>query len=203
MISGQESGYCDLDMNPINAANGKRIKNSMYKLVNMPFCGRYIPYVPCVPKYPMLEPDRNYPIGRWYNFTILQKDEWVRLVRGNINYRIDLETTENGKTLEDMTRFQDAGLQQAYIKYMCWINFPKYDNDLESVRTCESSCLNFSKHAVMTKTCGVAGHRNGSMVSHNHGAHLAAEHDLYDFHTAFQLLSGTRSLYSGSNSLNV
>ena len=33
MISGQESGYCDLDMNPINAANGKRIKNSMYKVL--------------------------------------------------------------------------------------------------------------------------------------------------------------------------
>jgi hypothetical protein len=151
MISGQESGYCDLDMNPINAANGKRIKNSMYKLVNMPFCGRYIPYVPCVPKYPMLEPDRNYPIGRWYNFTILQKDEWVRnMVRGNINYRIDLETTENNKTLEDMTPrfFKMPDCKQAYVKYMCWINFPKCDNDLESVRTCESSCLNFFK------TCG-------------------------------------------------
>lgn len=158
LISGQESGYCDFEMNPIGI-NGKRIKNSPYKLVNMPFCGRYINYVPCVPKYQKLEPDRNYPIGRWYNFTILQKDEWVRnMVRGNINWRIDLEvnqslkdteTNEWGNPGEVVPRFfKQPDCKQAYVKYMCWINFPKCDNDLESVRTCESSCINFFK------TCG-------------------------------------------------
>ena len=53
VIAGQDSGYCDFEMNPIGP-NGKRIVNSMYKLTNMPFCGKYIPYVPCVPRYPKL-----------------------------------------------------------------------------------------------------------------------------------------------------
>ena len=176
VIAGQDSGYCDFEMNPIGP-NGKRIVNSMYKLTNMPFCGKYIPYVPCVPRYPKLEADRNYPVGRWYNFTILQKDEWVRsMVRGNINWRIHLEQNETIKRrgLDEFGRQSELGItprffkaplcKQAYVRYMCWINFPKCDNDLESLRTCESSCVNFFRFCGYDKKlyrCGPSKFFNG------------------------------------------
>ena len=48
------------------------------RLDKMPFCGYYVRYNACVPKYAPLAPTRDYPNGRWYNNTILHKDQWVQ-----------------------------------------------------------------------------------------------------------------------------
>ena len=69
-------------------ANGHITKDSLYKLSNMPFCGRFIHYVPCVPKKQALDLDQNFPEGRWSNFSILSKDSWVQeMTIGNINIK--------------------------------------------------------------------------------------------------------------------
>jgi len=57
-----------------------------------------------------------------------------------------------------------GALDQAYMRYMCWINFPRCDIDLESARTCESSCINFFKscgYAQGLWRCGPAKYFNG------------------------------------------
>jgi hypothetical protein len=43
----------------------------------MPWCGPFVRYTACVPKYAPLPPSRDHPNGRWYNNTILHKDQWV------------------------------------------------------------------------------------------------------------------------------
>jgi hypothetical protein len=66
----------------------------------MPFCGSVVSYTPCVPKYQVshaiqsalslqvmaerlnanqvLPPSREFPEGRFYNNTVLKKDQWVQ-----------------------------------------------------------------------------------------------------------------------------
>ena len=47
-----------------------------------------------------LPPTREYPMGRWFNHTVLKKDNWVRENADNwIAYRIQLELN---KTLQSL-----------------------------------------------------------------------------------------------------
>lgn len=149
-IAGYESGVCDHAI----------AEDRDYKLMMMPFCGRFISYVPCVPypayTEPEAQPDRNFPFGRWKNHTITHKDAWVKEnVKANIFYRLSLEideklqdkgVNEHGHKKEIQPRFRDNDdCKYAYIKYMCWINFPRCDETENSLLTCKSSCENFFK----------------------------------------------------------
>ena len=132
----------------------------------MPFCGRFIHYVPCVPKKQALDLDQNFPEGRWSNFSILSKDSWVQeMTIGNINGRIIAETDSNFGSKDVSPRFfGNHDCKLAYARYMCWINFPRCDVDLESARTCKSSCENVFISCGYEKElwrCGPSRHFNG------------------------------------------
>lgn len=169
-IAGYESGVCD---------HGIR-EDQDRREAEMPFCGRFIKYVPCVPHQkfytePEAQPDRNFPHGRWKNHTTLHKDNWIReMVKANMFYRISLEIDEDlqdkgvneyGHKKEIKPRFRDNDdCKYAYIRYMCWINFPRCDDTENSLLTCQSSCENFFKSCNYEQKlwrCGPSEYFNG------------------------------------------
>ncbi len=124
----------------------------------MPFCGRYIAnyYPPCIPFATYLEPDQNFPRGRHGSFTVLTKDKWVEeTALKYISERIQKETNETAKKLgvdeygvkgkrTPIRFYRNSACQEAYKKFICWLNFPRCDDEYEeSLPMCQSACLNF------------------------------------------------------------
>lgn len=127
----------------------------------MSFCGKYIAnyYPPCVPNVESIDADRNFPDGRWKSFNVKTKDRWIEQETIRIiEERIAIETNKTARKLgidefgnkgKTKRRFhKNRACQEAYRKYMCWINFPRCDDDEESLPMCQSVCLNFFR------TCG-------------------------------------------------
>mmetsp|Transcript_88091 Transcript_88091/g.251419 ORF Transcript_88091/g.251419 Transcript_88091/m.251419 type:complete len:183 (+) Transcript_88091:599-1147(+) len=79
-IQGYDSGVCV-------------VADKAYRISNMPFCASHTNYELCLPEEKYIPPDRNFPNGRWNNFTVRAKDDYIRrMITGNIHWRIDLET---------------------------------------------------------------------------------------------------------------
>lgn len=147
VISGYDSGTCLTDFATMQREERMR---------RMPFCGRFIDYSVCVPEEKALPADRNFPEGRWTNHTYEAKDSWVReMAHYNIRWRVDVETN---KTLQRKERnewwekktviprfYQNRDCKMAYIRLMCWINFPRCDEFNNSLMVCEDACKNFFK----------------------------------------------------------
>lgn len=129
----------------------------------MPFCEKYITYTPCVPADQSLPPDAEFPEGRWSNHTARNKDEWIRkMIQGNIHWRVYLELmtmdgrlkdkgplNEYEKRTEIIPRFHQSvsssDCKEAYRRFMCWMNFPRCDDNGNSLIMCRSACENFFK----------------------------------------------------------
>jgi hypothetical protein len=111
----------------------------------------------CVPTYQTLPPTMEFPSGRWYNHTILKKDNWVNeRCTQHIAHRIALESNKTLKNLNH-NEYGDRGhirrrmwkrldCQNAFKNMFCFINFPRClpDRDL-TLPTCKSACENFFK----------------------------------------------------------
>jgi len=118
-----------------------------------------------------LPADANYPFGRYSNHTVSAKDDWVRDNTNRIiQEQIALETAPitASSPLNEISLGADGGLhkskaeikarrfyqnpdcQDAFKRYMCWINFPRCDDVFEdtSLPICQSACENFFR------TCG-------------------------------------------------
>ena len=104
----------------------------------MPFCGRYIAnfYPPCVPSRQFLERDRNFPEGRFTNHTTLDKDRWIEQKVKEI-----FELSERRKGYF----FKDEDCRLAFERYMCWLNFPRCDENGDSLAMCDTTCKNYFK----------------------------------------------------------
>lgn len=160
-IQGYDSGVCT-------------IVDKSYKLANLPFCSKFVDYEVCLPdEDKVIKPDRNFPNGRWNNFTVRAKDEYLRrMITGNIHWRIDLETkwrlqeenelcenppcNEWGQDAKDGEKggfsteiiprfFQSPDCKRAYKAYACWLNFPRCDKFGNSLSMCKTACHNFFK----------------------------------------------------------
>lgn len=103
----------------------------------MPFCGVYLAnyYPPCVPSSKSLPRDQNFLDGRHMNHTTRTKDRWIETTA--------LETLRN-----DEFRRKKRDCREAYKRYLCWVNFPRCDEEERSLPMCSSVCRN------MLKACG-------------------------------------------------
>ncbi|CAM9115467.1 unnamed protein product, partial [Sphacelaria rigidula] len=81
------------------------------------------------------------------------KDRWVQeLYETVVNNRLEIEgdkelqkqgVDEYGNTGSPVPRFtENKDCQKAYKAYMCYINFPRCDDDGNSLVTCRSACEN-------------------------------------------------------------
>jgi len=145
-IWGADTGECSL-----------KTLDRTWRMQNMPFCQDFVIYPACLPKQQTLPPSREYPEGRWINYTVLTKDQWVekscrdwtgyrRTAETNPDYRV-AGTNEFGQKGKMIKRFwHNKDCQDAYQAYFCYINFPRCDNDLQqSLPTCRSACENYFK----------------------------------------------------------
>lgn len=142
----------------------------------MPFCSAAIQYPACVPKYQTLPPMKEFPSGRWYNHTILAKDQWIETsVTNFIRERISLEKNKTLKA-QRMNEFGDPGkikrrfgrnptCQAAYKNLFCWLNFPRCDDSRDlTLPTCKSACENFFRVCLYETDlwrCGKSKYFNG------------------------------------------
>lgn len=145
-IHGTDSGECvDSGMDKI------------WRETNIPFCADVINFPVCVPKVQTLPPSREFPQGRWSNFTVQMKDGWVSaMYETHIYERVQLEINktlkrarkdEYGEPHRITTRFhRKPDCMNAFKNMFCWINFPRCDIERDlSMPTCRSACENFFK----------------------------------------------------------
>lgn len=129
----------------------------------MPYCAAHIAYPACLPAEQSIPPSMEYPLGRWSNHTVINKDLWVReATESHIFERIDIEAT----TRHVKRRFRKNGdCQLAFRRYMCWINFPRCDADRNlTLPTCQSACENYFRVCNYDKDlwrCGKSKYFNG------------------------------------------
>ena len=168
-IAGSDSGRCDYEM--VNKDYRIGTKLAGWLDAALPHCGKYVKYPACVPDTrKQLPPDRNFPNGRWYNHTMKTKDEWVLkqtvdIIKARKFLEVDQKTKEKmemkehgsgkGRTKDkDRTsltwRFSrtaygggGADCVEAFRAYMCYINFPRCDDEGNSLVTCRSACENY------------------------------------------------------------
>lgn len=147
-ISGTDSGEC-------------RTYDENYPF--MPFCSKYVKYTACVPQFD--------PV--WPNHTLTQKDAWVqRQATAIIQERKRHERNETlkdegvnelGEEGEVTQRFWNGdeedpdGIEHAagregtprtdcelsYERFMCYVNFPRCDEEEKSLILCRSVCENY------------------------------------------------------------
>ena len=135
----------------------------VWRATYMPFCFDAVTYPACIPKYIVLPPSREFPLGRWHNNTAYNKDQWIeQSVTSHMIERIGYEKnkTMNGVGGTNRNEFGDIGhtrkrftlpngqprldCQLAFKNYFCWINFPRCDVTLDqTLPTCKSACENF------------------------------------------------------------
>jgi hypothetical protein len=110
----------------------------------MPFCQDVVRYVACVPRYQPLYP----------NHTLLAKDAWVKATHERVVQ--ERLTQEGNSTLRalGMNEFGIPGIVQerftdnedcvnAYKNFLCWLNFPRCDDEGRSLILCTSVCENY------------------------------------------------------------
>lgn len=109
----------------------------------MPFCGSVVRYTSCVP--------REYS---WFpNHTLAKKDLWAKQMYTTVlERRIAIERGRFPEMPEPweaadgnaITRFyNNEDCMNAYKNFLCWLNFPRCDEQGETMMLCESVCVNF------------------------------------------------------------
>ena len=151
-IAGYDSGECRT-----------YDENELY----MPFCAKYVKYTACVPL------TRQTAGGDWDNHTLPNKDAWVEeqamavvleRIRHEMNETLDeLEVNEVGEEGEVKRRFWNGDTEDpratkfkarrggspltdcetAYIGFMCYLNFPRCNEERQSLILCRSVCENY------------------------------------------------------------
>jgi hypothetical protein len=127
-IQGQDSGVC------ITAAEFA---------TRAPFCASVVTYPACVPQE-----------FAWFpNSTVGSKDAWVAGVFASVRSRrmliesggmpADLQLWEGGDGLTVKRFTGNNDCQNAYLNFLCWMNFPRCDDQQRSMMLCRSVCVNF------------------------------------------------------------
>jgi hypothetical protein len=164
-IWGTDSGECTT-----NTLDG------VWKSAFMPYCADRVVYPACIPKVQQLPPSREFPDGRWTNYSVLSKDTWIgEVAEKHIQARISLETNvtlrakvqneygDKGKIVRRFSRRPDC--VEAFRKLFCYINFPRCDMERDlTLPTCRSACENFFKACVYPHDlwrCGQSKYFNG------------------------------------------
>jgi hypothetical protein len=139
-IAGYDSGEC-VDENFFD--------------VQLDFCGEFITYRACMP----IENTAVYP-----NHTISKKDAWVQTMYEQIvEERVEVETDDDLLAAQ-LNEFGDPGIIMprftdedrfpncltSFKAYMCYINFPRCDEQDKSLIMCKSTCQN------LMDTCGIS-----------------------------------------------
>jgi hypothetical protein len=157
-IHGTDSGQCTVKYLPETySTHGNehdleaiQIAKSHW-MADMPYCGRFIAnyYSPCVPSKPTPEwtsPDANFQYGRLTTeeqsdtASILAKDQWVEAtVSSTISQRIEMERQKGSNHYKF---YKNKDCQEAFARYTCWLNFPRCDENDESLPLCQSACEN-------------------------------------------------------------
>jgi len=110
----------------------------------MPFCKDVVNYRACLPRFEEL----------FGNHTVRNKDTWVaQQFKSIVSTRIGYETsealqdagvTETGEPGEVTVRFfENPDCENAYRNFFCWLNFPRCDDEDNSLILCRSVCENF------------------------------------------------------------
>eukprot|EP01138_Halocafeteria_seosinensis_P009213 gb/GECG01009415.1/.p1 GENE.gb/GECG01009415.1/~~gb/GECG01009415.1/.p1 ORF type:complete len:206 (+),score=7.12 gb/GECG01009415.1/:1-618(+) len=137
-IAGSDNGVC---MDPVEFED------------DMPFCRSVVRYPACVPL-------QNTGIE---SQSVAGKDKWVRdKVTSVISERIRLENNdrlrdqginEHGHDVEIKKRFDgNSDCQNSYKNYMCYLNFPRCDQEGRSLILCRTVCENYFKSCKVS-TC--------------------------------------------------
>ncbi len=151
-IAGYDSGECRT-----------YDENELY----MPFCAKVVKYTACVPL------TRQTAGGDWDNHTLPNKDAWVEeqamavvleRIRHEMNETLDeLDVNELGEEGEVKRRFWNGNTEDpraekfkarrggspltdcetAYIGFMCYLNFPRCNEEGQSLVLCRSVCENY------------------------------------------------------------
>lgn len=138
-IHGTDSGICTI-----------LTLDTSWKSINMPYCSGIVNYPACIPKEQYINPSFNFPQGRWQNYTILTKDQWIQnMTETYITTRENIESDPvlntqglHGHVVRRFYRRPDC--RNSYKQLMCYINFPRCDMDRDiSLDTCRSACENF------------------------------------------------------------
>ena len=149
VISGTDSGTCSKRYLPSSYGDDVQAIDTARSLWDcegpdcLPFCGNYVASYPlCLPKSGVsLPPDQNFPNGRFQNHTTgtYHKDNWVK--------QKALETIANKPHLFAA----NLDCQEAYKPYICYVNFPRCDENELSLPVCSSVCENFMRACGMDK----------------------------------------------------
>ena len=140
VISGTDSGYCTKAYLP--STYGEDIKaieraRSLWDCRDdaecIPFCGKYVATYPlCLPRVDNVAPDQNFPKGRFgESFNTLTKDMWIE--------ETALATIASNPELFST----NADCQDSYKRYICYLNYPRCDDNENSLPLCSSVCENF------------------------------------------------------------
>lgn len=149
-IHGTESGVCTRRYLPLSSALEDIERSRSLWERDVPFCGRFVAsyFRPCVPSGPAASwsaADKNFPEGRAVAAgddggvedvgLIREKDAWVeRTVNDVVRSRIDQEGRQGSKHY-----WKNDDCQEAYARYLCWLNFPRCDDsDDASLPMCQS-----------------------------------------------------------------
>jgi hypothetical protein len=110
----------------------------------MPFCQDVVRYTACVPRYQPLYP----------NHTLLAKDSWASSTHATVvadRIRHELNETLRGLGTNELgipgpvtERFnENEDCINAYKNFLCWLNFPRCDEEGRSLILCRSVCENY------------------------------------------------------------
>jgi len=142
-IAGTDSGYCDPQIQA----------DKEWRVAQLPFCAPHVKYTPCLPQTRIQPPSRHYPEGRFHNHTVLKKDEWVyktthEIIQTRKHYEQSRKLEKKGMNdLNESTPikkrfYRNPDCEDAFKAYMCYINFPRCDDDGNSLIMCRSACEN-------------------------------------------------------------
>eukprot|EP01038_Epipyxis_sp_PR26KG_P010542 gene10542-14164_t len=164
-IWGTDSGECSKDT-----------LDPLWRETFMPYCSKAVVYPACLPKSQKLPPSREFPNGRFFNHTVLKKDQYIQdQCKQFIFERIQLEKNTTLKK-QNRNEYGDIGKIKrrfwkkpnclaAYKNYFCWVNFPRCDMETgRSLPTCRSACENFFISCGYSKDlwrCGKSKYFNG------------------------------------------
>ena len=138
-IQGQDSGECQ--------------EPEEFK-ADMEFCGNVVTYRACVPK--------ENPL--WPKHDVFNKDKWISETHKSIvDERIRHETNETlmdeginelGEEGEVEVRFfENDDCIDAFKNYFCWLNFPRCDDEQNSLIMCRSACENLMEACNVRVCC--------------------------------------------------
>lgn len=140
VISGTDSGYCTKKYLPSTygddteaIATARSQWDCRDDAECLPFCGKYVATYPlCLPRTDgiALSADQNFPNGRFESFNTLTKDKWI-------------EETALATIASNPELFSIADCQDSYKRYICYLNYPRCDDNEESLPLCSSACENF------------------------------------------------------------